>query len=268
MIKDITLGQYFPLDSVIHKIDPRFKILFTLFYIILIFFANSPITYSLIGLFCISIVLLSKIKFLVVLKSVKSLMFVIIITAIINIFFTGGSDILWQWNFLKITTLGLENAVNMALRLVFLVMGSSLLTYTTSPIALTDGIEKLLKPFSKIGLPSHEIAMMMTIALRFIPTLLEETEKIMTAQKSRGADFETGGIIKRAKALVPVLIPLFINSFKRADELATAMECRCYKGGEGRTRLRVLKLKKLDFIALFVVIIFGAVLIALHISGI
>lgn len=268
MIKDITLGQYFPMDSPIHKIDPRFKILFTLFYIVLIFFANSPLTYALVGVFCVFVVLLSKVKVTVVLKSVKALMYVIIITAVINVFFTGGGKILWQWKFLKISTLGIRNAVNMALRLILLVIGSSMLTYTTSPIALTDGIEKLLKPFSKIGLPAHEIAMMMTIALRFIPTLLEETEKIMTAQKSRGADFESGGLIKRAKALIPVLIPLFINSFKRADELATAMECRCYRGGEGRTRLRVLKLQKLDYISLFIMLIFGSGLIAMHILGI
>ena len=268
MIKDITLGQYFPLDSPIHRIDPRFKIVFTLIYIILIFFANSILTYTLVASFILMVILLSKVKVLVVLKSVKSLMFVIIITAIINVFFTGGSDILWEYKFIKITYQGVYNAVNMALRLIFLVMGSSLLTYTTSPISLTDGIEKLLKPFSKIGLPSHEIAMMMTIALRFIPTLLEETEKIMTAQKSRGADFESGGLIKRAKALIPVLIPLFINSFKRADELATAMECRCYRGGDGRTRLRVLKLQKLDYISLAIVIIFGTALITMNIYSI
>jgi len=268
MIKDITLGQYFPMDSPIHKIDPRFKILFTLFYIILIFFANSVLTYSLVGVFCIAVVLLSKIRFTVVLKSVKSLMYVIIITAVINVFFTSGGKIIWEWKFLKISSNGIRNAVNMALRLVLLVIGSSLLTYTTSPIALTDGMEKLLKPFSKIGLPSHEIAMMMTIALRFIPTLLEETEKIMNAQKSRGADFESGSLIKRAKSLIPVLIPLFINSFKRADELATAMECRCYRGGEGRTRLRVLKFCKSDYISLFVMVVFASALIVMHIFGI
>ena len=268
MIKDITLGQYFPIDSPIHKIDPRFKIIFTLLYIILVFFADSLITYLLVALFCFAVVFLSQIKFSVVLKSVKPLAFVILITAIINLFFTNDTKILWSYKFIKITELGLENAVNMALRLVFLVVGSSMLTYTTSPIMLTDGIEKLLKPFSKIGLPSHEIAMMMTIALRFIPTLLEETEKIMTAQKSRGADFESGNIIKRAKALIPVLIPLFINAFKRADELATAMECRCYRGGDGRTRLRVLKLSKIDYIALFVMIAFSFLLIYLSIFSI
>lgn len=265
MITDITLGQYFPIDSIIHKIDPRFKIIFTLVYIILVFFAKTALTYSIIALFCLGVILLSKIKPTLVLKSVKPMIFVILITAIINIFFTGGTDVLWSYKFIRITKTGLDNAVNMALRLVFLVIGSSLLTYTTSPIMLTDGIERLLKPFSKIGLPSHEIAMMMTIALRFIPTLLEETEKIMTAQKSRGADFESGNIIKRAKALIPVLIPLFINAFKRADELATAMECRCYKGGEGRTRLRVLKLSKTDYISLIVMFIFSALLITLSI---
>lgn len=263
MIKDITLGQYFPLDSPIHRIDPRFKIIFTLLYIILVFFADSVATYSLVALFCFGVVFLSKIKLSVVLKSVKPLMFVILFTAIINVFFTSGTDIIWNYKFLKITLTGVKNAVNMALRLIFLVMGSSLLTYTTSPIMLTDGIEKLLKPFSKIGLPSHEIAMMMTIALRFIPTLLEETEKIMTAQKARGADFESGNILKRAKALIPVLIPLFINAFKRADELATAMECRCYRGGEGRTRLRTLKYSKIDFIALAVMVVFSILLIFL-----
>lgn len=265
MIKDITLGQYFPIDSPIHKLDPRFKIIFTIFYIVLIFFANSPLTYLFVAIFCLGVIFLSKIKLVTILKSVRQLLFVIIITAVVNVFFTNGSDVIWSYKFIKITTLGVSNAVNMALRLVFLVIGSSLLTYTTSPIMLTDGIERLLKPFSKIGLPSHEIAMMMTIALRFIPTLLEETEKIMTAQKSRGADFESGNIIKRAKALIPVLIPLFINSFKRANELATAMECRCYRGGNGRTRLRELKLSGIDFVAFAVMMLFGVCLIMMNI---
>ena len=265
MITDITLGQYFPIESCIHKIDPRLKIIFTLVYIVLVFFANTILTYSLIALFCFIVIMLSKIKLSVVLKSVKPMLLVILITAFINIFFTGVTDVLWSYKFIKITQTGVTNAVNMALRLIFLVIGSSLLTYTTSPIMLTDGIERLLKPFSKIGLPSHEIAMMMTIALRFIPTLLEETEKIMTAQKSRGADFESGNIIKRAKALIPVLIPLFINAFKRADELATAMECRCYRGGEGRTRLRVLKFSGSDFFALIAMLVFSALLITFRI---
>ncbi len=263
MLRDITLGQYFPIDSVIHKIDPRAKILFTMLYIILVFLADSYITYGLVAFFSISVVVLSKIKFSAILKSLKPMLFIIIITAIINVFFTSGTEILWSYKFIKITKTGVENAVNMALRLIFLVVGSSLLTYTTSPIMLTDGIERLLKPFSKIGLPSHEIAMMMTIALRFIPTLLEETEKIMTAQKSRGADFESGNIINRAKALIPVLIPLFINSFKRADELATAMECRCYRGGEGRTRLRVLKFGLIDLFSLTIMLVFSILMIIL-----
>ena len=268
MITDITLGQYFPIESVIHKIDPRAKILFTLLYIVLVFFADSLITYALVAFFCMSVIVLSKIKFSVVIKSVKPMLFVILVTAIINVFFTGGTDVLWSYKFIRITKLGLTNAVNMALRLIFLVIGSSMLTYTTSPIMLTDGIERLLKPFSKIGVPAHEIAMMMTIALRFIPTLLEETQKIMTAQKSRGADFESGNIIKRAKALIPVLIPLFINAFKRADELATAMECRCYRGGEGRTRLRVLKYRKVDLYAFIIMMLFSVILITFGILNI
>lgn len=268
MIKDITLGQYFPLDSVIHKIDPRFKIIFTILYIILVFFADSIATYSLVAVFCAMVILLSRIRFSIVVKSLKPLIFVIIITAFINVFFTNGDEILWSYGFIKISELGLINAVNMAFRLIFLVIGSSMLTYTTSPIMLTDGIESLLRPFSKIGLPSHEIAMMMTIALRFIPTLLEETQRIMTAQKSRGADFESGNIIKRAKALIPVLIPLFINAFKRADELSTAMECRCYRGGTGRTRMRELKSQRCDYIALGIMLIFSVLLITLNILSV
>ncbi len=268
MIKDITLGQYFPLDSVIHKIDPRFKIIFTILYIILVFFADSLATYSLVALFCIAVIFLSRVNFSLVLKSIKPLVFVILLTGLINVFLTNDKNVIWSYGFLKVTELGLRNAVNMALRLVFLVVGSSMLTYTTSPIMLTDGMERLLKPFSIIGLPSHEIAMMMTIALRFIPTLLEETQKIMTAQKARGADFESGNIVKRAKALIPVLIPLFINAFKRADELSTAMECRCYRGGTGRTRLRELKSSKCDYIALAVMLLFSVFLISFNVLSI
>lgn len=268
MLKDITLGQYFPMDSPIHRMDPRFKIIFTLVFIILVFFANSVASYAAVALFCTGVVYLSKIKMRLVLKSVKPLMIIIIITAVINLFFTGGDHVIWQYKFLKITETGLLNAINMALRLIFLVVGSSLLTYTTSPLLLTDGIESLLKPFSKIGLPAHELAMMMSIALRFIPTLILETEKIMMAQKSRGADFESGNIINRAKALIPVLIPLFISSFRRADELATAMECRCYRGGDNRTRMKELKVSQVDFEALFMMIVFTAVIITLNIFNI
>lgn len=267
MIKDITLGQYFPLDSVIHKIDPRFKIMFTLAFIVLIFFADSFAGYTAVALFSIAIIKLSKIRFSVVIKSVKPLAIIIAFTAIINLFFTGGDTVLWQWKFLKLTSAGIINAVNMALRLVFLVIASSLLTYTTSPIMLTDGIERLLSPFSKLGLPSHELAMMMTIALRFIPTLLEETEKIIMAQKARGADFESGNLLRRAKALIPVLVPLFISSFRRADELATAMECRCYRGGNGRTALRQLRVGAVDWASLAVMLVFCGIIIAINITG-
>ncbi|MBQ4528724.1 MAG: energy-coupling factor transporter transmembrane protein EcfT [Clostridia bacterium] len=258
MLKDITLGQYFPLNSPIHKLDPRFKIMFTLAFIVLVFFADSVPAYLGIGVFLGFVIKLSKIKARIVLKSAKPLMFIIIFTAIINLFLTGGDNVVFQWKFLKITETGIVNAVNMALRLLFLVMGSSLLTYTTSPIMLTDGIERLLSPFAGIGLPAHELAMMMTIALRFIPTLLEETEKIIMAQKARGADFESGNIFKRAKALIPVLVPLFISSFRRADELATAMECRCYRGGKNRTSLKQLKINGNDWIALSAMLVFAA----------
>lgn len=268
MLKDITLGQYFPLDSCIHKLDPRVKILLTLFYIILIFFVRSILGYLFAGIFTLAVIFLSKVPLKVVIKSVKPLLIIIFITAFINLFFTGGEKIVFSWRFIKITETGIVNAVSMALRLVFLVTGSSLLTYTTSPILLTDGIERLLSPFSKIGLPSHELAMMMTIALRFIPTLLEETEKIIMAQKSRGADFESGNILRRAKALVPVLVPLFISSFRRADELATAMECRCYRGGKGRTSLKQLKITSLDVLSIIVFALFFALIIILNIYNI
>ncbi|MBE7050587.1 MAG: energy-coupling factor transporter transmembrane protein EcfT [Ruminococcaceae bacterium] len=268
MLKDITLGQYFPLDSCIHKLDPRVKILLTLFYIILIFFVHSVSGYLLVGFFTLFLIFLSKVPLKVVIKSVKPLLIIIFITAFINLFFTGGEKVVFSWKFIKITENGIINAVSMALRLVFLVMGSSLLTYTTSPILLTDGIERLLSPFSKIGLPSHELAMMMTIALRFIPTLLEETEKIIMAQKSRGADFESGNLLKRAKALVPVLVPLFISSFRRADELATAMECRCYRGGKGRTSLRQLKINSADVLSIVIFAIFCAVLVLINVYNI
>ena len=264
MLKDITLGQYFPLNSVIHKIDPRFKILFTLLYIILVFFADSFLGYVLVAVFSFALIKLSKVGFASIFKSLKPLLFIISFTAIINLFFTGGENVVFEYKAIKITQDGIINAVNMALRLIFLVIGSSLLTYTTSPIMLTNGIERLLSPFSKIGLASHEIAMMMTIALRFIPTLLEETEKIMVAQKARGADFESGNLFRRAKALVPVLVPLFISSFRRADELATAMECRCYKGGENRTSLTRLSIRRIDWTALFVMLLFTAAIIAVN----
>lgn len=256
MLTDITLGQYIPADSPVHKLDPRVKIIGVFLYIIAVFLAKGIASYIFLALSTIFIIKLSKIRFITVLKGIKPLAFIIIFTALINIFMSGTDDILWQWKFIKVTATGLKSATVMALRLIFLVMGTSLLTYTTSPIMLTDGIERLLRPFSKIGLPAHELAMMMTIALRFIPTLLEETDKIIKAQKARGADFESGNIINRAKALIPILVPLFISSFRRADELAVAMECRCYRGGDGRTRLRELKIQSRDYISILTLITF------------
>lgn len=268
MLRDITIGQYFPIESPIHRIDPRFKIIFTLVYIILVFFADSLIGYAAVAIFSFTITKLSKIKISLVLRSIKPLAVIIIITAVINLFFTGGENVIFQWKFLKITETGVINAVNMALRLIFLVIGSSLLTYTTSPIMLTGGIERLLSPFSVVGLPAHELAMMMSIALRFIPTLLEETEKIIMAQKARGADFESGNLLRRAGALIPILVPLFISSFRRADELATAMECRCYRGNKDRTSLKQMRICRLDWISLICMLCFCAVIIVANIIAI
>lgn len=267
MLKDITLGQYFPIDSVIHRLDPRIKIISTFAFIAAVFIADSFLSFGIVALFVGYIIILSKIKFSYIIKSVKPVLFLVIFTAVINLFLTGGDEIIFKIGFLKITKNGLYAASVMAARIILLVSATSLLTYTTSPILLTDGIEKLLKPFSKIGLPAHELAMMMTIALRFIPTLLEETDKIIMAQKARGADFESGNLIRRSKALIPILVPLFISSFRRADELATAMECRCYRGGEKRTRLRELKITSADICACVQMAAFICILVTIGILG-
>ena len=255
MLRDITLGQYYPANSVVHRLDPRIKILLSLAFMAVVFCVNSFWGYLVILVFGISVIKLSKIPFGFMAKGIKPLMFFIVFTAALNLFLTGGT-VIWHIGFLKITKEGLIYASFMVVRIVFLVLGTSLLTYTTSPIQLTDGLERLLRPFSKIGLPSHELAMMMSIALRFIPTLLEETDKIIKAQTARGADFESGNLIKRTKALIPLLIPLFISAFRRADELATAMECRCYHGGTDRTKLKELKLERRDAFASAVFILF------------
>lgn len=254
MLKDITIGQYFPGDTIIHKLDPRVKILVVMMFIVSLFFVDSFFPYIFVVFFMVGTIYLSKIPIKFILKGLKPLIFIILITFAINVFMTKG-EVLLALGPISITKEGLIQASFMALRLVFLVTGTSILTLTTSPISLTDGIEELLKPFKRIGLPSHELAMMMTIALRFIPTLLEETDKIMKAQMARGADFESGNILKRAKNLVPLLVPLFVNAFRRADELAIAMEARCYRGGEGRTRLNVLKLDRKD-IGIFISMVF------------
>lgn len=238
MIRDITLGQYFPGDSVIHRLDPRTKIIWTFFYIILLFFMKTAVGFAAFIVLTAVIIALTKIKVKYILRGIKPVLFLLIFTSLINIFMTGETPLFKIW-FLTATKEGVIFAALMALRLVLLVAGTSLLTFTTSPISLTDGIERLMSPFSKIGVPAHAIAMMMTIAIRFIPTILEETDKIMKAQKARGADFESGSIVSRARAMTPILIPLFISAFRRADELAIAMECRCYRGGEEIGRAHV-----------------------------
>ena len=268
MLRDITLGQYFPGDSVIHNLDPRVKILSVIAFMAAVFIADSFISFGIVLTFTLYIIFLSKIKIIYIIKALKPVLFLVVFTALINLFLTGGDNIIFQWRFLKITENGLYSACIMAIRIILLVSATSLLTFTTSPIVLTDGIEKLLSLFSKIGLPAHELAMMMTIALRFIPTLLEETDKIIMAQKARGADFESGNLIKRSKALVPILVPLFISSFRRADELATAMECRCYRGGENRTRLKELKISGRDIAASIQMLIFVIIIIIFGVCGI
>ena len=249
MIKDITIGQYIPGESFIHKLDPRFKILISILFIVDLFLVNNFEGYLYILIFILATILISNLSFKYIYNGLKPILVLLLITALLNIFMTTGGKLIWSWGFINIYEEGLIIAAFMIIRLVFLIMGTSILTLTTSPIELTDGIENLLNPFKRIGVPAHELAMMMTIALRFIPTLMDETDKIMKAQMARGADFESGNLISRAKSLVPILVPLFISSFRRADELAMAMESRCYKGGEGRTRMKQLKITKKDYIA-------------------
>ncbi|MGL5972752.1 MAG: energy-coupling factor transporter transmembrane component T family protein [Oscillospiraceae bacterium] len=253
MIRDITIGQYFNGNSFVHRLDSRMKIILMTIYIIMVFSINNlqgliiPIVFIAVCYF------VSKIPIKMILRSIKPMIPIIAFTGIINMFFISG-DVLYSFWIFNITRQGIIFSIFMVIRIITLVIGTSLLTYTTSPIELTDAIERLFKPLNKIKVPVHELAMMMTIALRFIPTLIEETDKIMSAQKARGADLESGNIIDKVKAMIPILIPLFISSFRRADELALAMDCRCYRGGEGRTRMKQMKITKNDFIALFIVI--------------
>ncbi|AFS79234.1 cobalt transporter permease protein CbiQ [Gottschalkia acidurici 9a] len=263
MLKNITIGQYFPGDTVIHNLDPRVKIISVFLFIMSLFLIKTFYPYILVIVFIGVTITISKVPISYILKGLKPLMFLIAITFAINALMTKG-EIIFEIGPLDITKEGLIQATFMALRLIFLVIGTSLLTLTTSPISLTDGIESLLSPFKKIGVPAHELAMMMTIALRFIPTLLEETDKIMKAQMARGADFESGNIINRAKSLVPLLVPLFISAFRRADELAMAMEARCYRGGENRTRMRKLELRNRDYIATTITVMFSISIIILR----
>ena len=249
MLKDITLGQYFPGNSVVHKLDPRTKLLMVVVYIAALFLAKWFVSYAVMIAVLTACVTVSKVPPKSLVRGLKPVLFIIAFTAILNLFYTPGREI-WHWWVLKITWEGIERAFFMMLRITMLIMGTFLLTYTTSPIRLTDGLERLLGPLKRLHVPVHELSMMMSIALRFIPTLIEETDKIMSAQKARGADFESGNLLQRARAMIPLLVPLFISAFRRADELAVAMECRCYHGDEGRTKLHVLQYEGRDYAAL------------------
>lgn len=258
MLKDITLGQYFPGNSVIHLLDPRTKLIMLVVYIVALFLAKSWITYGLLLIFLVTIIKISTIPVKSIVRGMKPLVMILAFTGLLNLFFTQEGKVLVDFWIITITSGGLMRAIFMMARILMLITCTFLLTYTTSPISLTDGLEALMAPLKKIKVPVHELSMMMCIALRFIPTLIEETDKIMCAQKARGADFETGSIVERAKALIPILVPLFIGAFRRADELATAMECRCYQGGEGRTKMKLLRYHRNDFCSFGI----GALLVA------
>ena len=260
MLNNITIGQFFPGNSLLHRMDPRAKIIGTTIFVVAIFLANTPLAYGIVAAFTIGAMVLSRLPLRLMWNAIKPLWIIIVFTMGIHIFTTPGNSII-SYGIINITDNGLAMGLQMAARLVFLILFSSLLTYTTSPIRLTDGIEHLLNPFRRIGVPAHELAMMMTIALRFIPTLLDETDKIMKAQMSRGADFESSNIINRAKNLVPLLVPLFVSAFRRADELAMAMEARCYRGGYNRTKMKEAKITKADYIAYVLQIVFLAIII-------
>ena len=266
MLKDITLGQYFPGNTIIHRLDPRAKLLIVFVYIVALFLCKWLISYAIAFAFLAAAIILSRIRLKALFKGLKPLLIIIIFTALINLFYSDGRVLVEFWIF-HITYEGIWNAFFLVLRIMLLVTGTFLLTYTTSPIALTDGLESLLSPLKKLHFPVHELAMMMSIALRFIPTLIEETDKIISAQKARGADFETGNLFRRAKALIPILVPLFVSAFRRADELATAMECRCYHGGAGRTKMKVLVFRMRDVIALLIVAALLAGIIVLRHFG-
>ncbi len=263
MLKDITLGQYFPGSSLAHRLDPRTKLMLTVLYIVILFCATSFVSYGLVAALLAVGVKVSGVAPKALVRGLKPILFIICFTAVLNLFYTPGDELASFWIF-TITRQGVATAFFMVLRITMLIMGTFLMTYTTSPIALTDGLESLLGPLKKLKVPVHELAMIMSIALRFIPTLIEETDKIMSAQKARGADFESGSLLDRARALVPVLVPLFISAFRRADELAVAMECRCYHGGQGRTKLHVLRYQARDYLVLLA---YAAVLAAVLVLG-
>ena len=267
MLKDITLGQYFPGDTLVHRLDPRTKLIMTVLYIVVLFLAKGPVSYLAVFLFLATSIGVSRIRLKTILSGLKPILILILITAVLNLLYNRGETVLLRFWRITITLEGVFTALTMALRIVMLIAGTLLLTYTTSPLQLTDGLEQLLNPLKKIHVPVHELSMMMSIALRFIPTLIEETDKIMNAQKARGAEFDTGNLIQKAKAMLPLLVPLFISAFRRADELATAMESRCYHGGEGRTKLKVLTMERRDWITMIVGLLLMVLVIALRRLG-
>lgn len=267
MFRDVAFGQYYPTGSVVHRMDPRMKLLLTIMFVVAIFFVNTYFGFMLTAAVLILIILIAKLPMLSVLKSVRAIIFIVIFAAVINLFMIRNGEVLWSWKALQITDQGVHTTIKMTLRLVLLISGASLLTLTTTPVEIADGTESLIKPLALIKVPVHDIAMIMSIALRFIPTLFEETQKIISAQKARGASFDTGGLIARAKALLPVLIPLFVNSFRRADELAFAMDARCYNATEKRTKMKVMRLGAADFVAFFLAAYFVAVLLDRYYFG-
>ncbi len=264
MLKDITIGQYFPGHSSLHRLDPRIKIILTIVYIVLLFLVKNSAGFAVSILFLVVCYMVANIPLKMILRSLKPIVPILIFTSALNVLFVSGDHPIFDWGVFHITQEGIYTAVTMSIRVLCLIAGSSLLTYTTSPIALTDAIERLLGPLKVLHFPVHELAMMMSIALRFIPTLIEETDKIMSAQKARGADLESGGLMQRARALIPILIPLFISAFRRAEELALAMECRCYHGGKGRTRMKQLHLGVVDGLACGVMVLTVGAVIALN----
>ena len=262
MIRDMTIGQYYPAESVIHRLDPRVKIVCTLLFLVSLFIQNSVLGYGLATIFLVCVIRISRVPFKFIVKGLKPVVILLLFTVVMNLFLTRGGETLVHFWIFTITESGLRTSVLMAVRLIYLVIGSSLMTFTTSPNGLTDGLEKLLHPLNRVNVPVHEVAMMMSIALRFIPILLEETDKIMKAQMARGADFESGNIIQRAKAMIPILVPLFVSAFRRANDLAMAMEARCYHGGEGRTKMKPLKYRARDRWAYVVTLLYLVLIFA------
>lgn len=268
MLNDITLGQYFPGNSILHRADPRAKLILTILYIAVVFTAKNVLSFALLGAATVFLIAISRISLRVIFRGLRPLVFVILFTALLNLFWTGGEHLVFSFWKIQVYAEGIWTAALMAFRILILISGTCvILTYTTSPIMLTDGLEQLLAPLKKLHVPVHEFSMMMTIALRFIPTLIEETDKIMAAQKSRGADFSSGSLIRRAKALIPILVPLFVSAFRRADDLAVAMECRCYRGGDGRTRMTALHYSWIDLLLLLFLLFLLAAIILLNQLG-